>query len=56
METSFTFRVVAGEGPQIVNAHYQVSSAEGAVALGRPVVSRVGIGGPGELYLPAVRK
>jgi uncharacterized repeat protein (TIGR01451 family) len=55
METSFTFRVVAGEGPQIVNDHYQVSSAEGAVALGRPVVSRV-VGGPGELYLPVVLK
>jgi len=52
MVASFTFRVVAGEGQRIVNDHYQVSSAEGVVALGRPVVTRAGE--PGEVYLPVV--
>ena len=47
MVVSFTFRAIAGEGPRIVNDHYLVSSAEGVVALGRPVVTRVG--GPGRV-------
>lgn len=52
MVASFTFRVVAGEGQRIVSDYYQVSSAEGVVAHGHPVVTRVGISG--EVYLPVV--
>jgi hypothetical protein len=53
-EASFTFRVVAGEGQRIINDQYQVSSAEGAVAFGSPVVTRMS--GPGEVYIPVVLK
>ena len=38
---TFFFRVVAGGGREIVNAHYGASSAEGAGAVGKPVTTTI---------------
>jgi uncharacterized repeat protein (TIGR01451 family) len=49
-----SFRVTVNSGPNVVNAEYGVSSAEGATAVGVPLITPVA--GGGQLFLPLVRR
>lgn len=49
-----SFQVIVNEGREVVNAHYGVRSAEGVLALGPEVVTR--IKGGGMVFLPIVLK
>ncbi len=50
----FSFRVQVGAANQLVNADYQVTSAEGASAVGEPVFTEVN--NSGWLFLPIIRR
>jgi uncharacterized repeat protein (TIGR01451 family) len=52
---TFNFRVTVERGPQIVNDQYAVTSAEGVVGIGAPVITLVR-GGGNDVYLPIVVK
>jgi uncharacterized repeat protein (TIGR01451 family) len=52
---SVAFRVTVGGGYRVVNDAYGIRSAEGAVAVGAPVITRIGHGPP-PLYLPLILK
>ncbi len=53
------FRVTVQSGQEVVNDKYGAASAEGATALGLPVITKIKAGtggGPGTVYLPFIRR
>jgi uncharacterized repeat protein (TIGR01451 family) len=48
----FSFRVTVAGGSEVVNERYGARCAEGAIAVGDPLVTE--IAGGGEIYLPLV--
>jgi uncharacterized repeat protein (TIGR01451 family) len=49
---TFSFRVSADSGPEIINQYYGVKSVGGFVAIGEPLVTKVS--GGGMIYLPLI--
>jgi len=52
---TFAFRVTVGSGVEIVNGKYAVTSAEGVVGIGAPLITRIDREG-NDIYLPIVLK
>jgi uncharacterized repeat protein (TIGR01451 family) len=51
---TYSFRVSADSGPEIINQYYGVRSADGSVALGEPLITKVS--GGGMIYLPMIAR
>ncbi len=51
---TFEFRVTVSDGTKVTNDQYGVTSAEGVVAIGEPVITYIGGGLAGDTYLPII--
>lgn len=52
---TFGFQVTVESGSQVINDQYAVTSAEGTIGIGAPVITSISRGG-NDIYLPIVLK